>query len=304
MTDPAQLADLAINQPDVALIFEGGGMRNSYTAPMVVELLARNLNFGCVYGISAGSSHTVNYLVRDATRARASFVELVKYPRFGGWGSFLRGTGYFNSPYLYEELIENAPAGDPMAFDWDTFAANPAEMHIEAMDWDTGETVAWTRTDVKDAHDLGLKVRASSTMPLFMPPTTIDGHTYMDGGMGDSWGILLNAARADGYERFCIIRTQPRGYRKHAMSRGAQALFRDFFVPTSRSQHSQYLSCAWRQVILRRNALAFVVEILFSGLLKIKRRAISYLRGFLNRYLGQLHKVSPRENYRRATHHD
>ena len=147
MTDPAQLADLAINQPDVALIFEGGGMRNSYTAPMVVELLARNLNFGCVYGISAGSSHTVNYLVRDATRARASFVELVKYPRFGGWGSFLRGTGYFNSPYLYEELIENAPADDPMAFDWGTFATNPADMHIEAMDWDTGETVAWRRCE-------------------------------------------------------------------------------------------------------------------------------------------------------------
>ena len=234
-------ADLAINQPDVALIFEGGGMRNSYTAPMVVELLARNLNFGGVYGISAGSSHTVNYLVRDATRARASFVELVKYPRFGGWGSFLRGTGYFNSPYLYEELIENAPAGDPMAFDWDTFATNPAEMHIEAMDWDTGETVAWTRADVKDAHDLGLKVRASSTMPLFMPPTTIDGRTYMDGGMGDSWGILLNAARADGYERFCIIRTQPRGYRKHAMRRGAQALFRSAFRKQPRGYRFTFL---------------------------------------------------------------
>lgn len=229
MTDPAQLADLAINQPDVALIFEGGGMRNSYTAPMVVELLARNLNFGCVYGISAGSSHTVNYLVRDATRARASFVELVKYPRFGGWGSFVRGTGYFNSPYLYEELIENAPAGDPMAFDWATFAANPAGMHIEAMDWDTGETVAWTRADVKDAHDLGLKVRASSTMPLFMPPTTIGEHTYVDGGMGDSWGILLNAARTDGYERFCIIRTQPRSYRKKPMGAMEQRLFRAAF---------------------------------------------------------------------------
>ena len=60
MTDPAQLADLAINQPDVALIFEGGGMRNSYTAPMVVELLARNLNFGCVYGISAGLAAKVS----------------------------------------------------------------------------------------------------------------------------------------------------------------------------------------------------------------------------------------------------
>ncbi len=73
-------ADLTINQPDVALIFEGGGMRNSYTAGMVVELLDRNLNFGKVYGISAGSSHTVNYLVRDPERARASFVELVQYP--------------------------------------------------------------------------------------------------------------------------------------------------------------------------------------------------------------------------------
>ena len=95
-----------------------------------------------------------------------------------------------------------------------------------------------------------------------------------------------------------VLYMGPHGVQPHTK------LFRDFYVPTSRSQHSQYLSCAWRQVILRRNALAFVVEILFSGLLKIKRRAISYLRGFLNRYLGQLHKVSPRENYRRATHHD
>lgn len=222
-------ASLAINQPDVALIFEGGGMRNSYTAPVVVELLARNLNFGKVYGISAGSSHTVNYLVRDAARARASFVELVQYPRFGGWGSFLRGTGYFNGPYLYEELIETAPPGDPMRFDWDTFRANPADLHIEALDWDTGETVAWTKADMTRAHDVGLMVRASSTMPLFMPPTTIAGRTYVDGGMGDSWGLLLNAARADGFERFCIIRTQPRGYRKKPMGRGAQALFRAAF---------------------------------------------------------------------------
>ena len=220
---------MAINQPDMALIFEGGGMRNSYTAPMVVELLAHNVNFGRVYGISAGSSHTVNYLVRDPERARASFVELVQYPRFGGWGSFLAGHGYFNGPYLYEELIETAPAGDPMAFDWDTFRANPADVHIEALDWDTGETVAFTKADMKTARDVGLMVRASSTMPIFMPPTTIGERTYVDGGMGDSWGILLNAARADGFERFCIIRTQPRGYRKRPMGRGAQALFRAAF---------------------------------------------------------------------------
>lgn len=225
----SEIPDLAVNQPDVALIFEGGGMRNSYTAPMVIELLEHNVNFGKVYGISAGSSHTVNYLVRDAARARASFVELVKYPRFGGWGSFLTGHGYFNGPFLYEELIEKAPAGDPMTFDWDMFRANPADLHIEAMDWDTGETVAFTKSDMTTARDVGLMVRASSTMPIFMPPTTIADRTYVDGGMGDSWGILLNAARADGFDRFCIIRTQPRAYRKKPMSGVEQQLFRLMF---------------------------------------------------------------------------
>ena len=122
-----------------------------------------------------------------------------------------------------------APPADPVRFDWDTFRANPADVHIEAMDWDTGETVAFTKADMKEARDVGLMVRASSTMPIFMPPTTIGDRTYVDGGMGDSWGILLNAARADGFTRFCIIRTQPRGYRKKPMGAMEQRLFRAAF---------------------------------------------------------------------------
>ena len=65
---------LNVNINDVALIFEGGGMRASYTAGAVVTLLENNLNFGDVYGISAGSSHTVNYVSRDTVRAKMSFV--------------------------------------------------------------------------------------------------------------------------------------------------------------------------------------------------------------------------------------
>lgn len=50
------------NIDDVALIFEGGGMRASYTAGVVTTLLERKLSFPKVYGISAGASHTVNYV--------------------------------------------------------------------------------------------------------------------------------------------------------------------------------------------------------------------------------------------------
>lgn len=215
---------------DVALIFEGGGMRASYTAGAVVTLLERGFDFADVYGISAGSSHAANYVSRDAVRARAAFTDFVQLPGFGGWGSFLRGTGYFNSPYLYEGIAEElAGTDDPLAFKWDVFCANPAQMHLEAFDWDSGATVGWTKADMSAMRDLLLRVRASSTMPIFMPPTTIDGRTYMDGGMGSSWGILLHGAQASGYERFFIVRTQPRGYRKQPMGRVAQAAFRLLF---------------------------------------------------------------------------
>lgn len=224
------MGTLTVNISDVALVIEGGGMRASYTAGAVVTLLERQLHFGGVYGISAGSSHAVNYVSRDIARTKASFVDLVRDPRFGGVGSFLRGHGYFNAPYLYEGVAEELAGTDAvMAFDFDTFAASDADVHIEGFDWDTGETVAWTKADCPTLRDMMLRVRASSTMPLFMPPTVINGRTFMDGGLGESRGILLDAARRDGFERFLVIRSQPRGYRKKPPRSAAQALFRAAF---------------------------------------------------------------------------
>ncbi|MCI8367222.1 MAG: patatin family protein [Eggerthellaceae bacterium] len=221
---------MEINIPGVALVFEGGGMRAAYTAGFVTMLLENELNFPKVYGISAGSSHTVNYLSRDIPRARASFVDLVLDPQFGGWGSFLRGQGYFNAHHLYEGLIEQLAGTDEvMSFDFATFRDNPADCHIEAFDWETGETVAWTKADMPTPRDVGVRVRASSTMPIFMPPTEVAGRTYMDGGMGSSWGICLDAALADGFERLVVVRTQERAYRKGEMGGAAKTAFRALF---------------------------------------------------------------------------
>ncbi|HCX03129.1 MAG TPA: patatin family protein, partial [Clostridiales bacterium] len=76
------------NIKDTALIFEGGGMRASYTAGILNNLLENKLYFNYIAGISAGSSHTVNYVSRDKERAKKSFVDFVKDPNFGGWKSF------------------------------------------------------------------------------------------------------------------------------------------------------------------------------------------------------------------------
>lgn len=198
---------------DTALIFEGGGMRASYTAGTVNTLLENEMFFDSVYGVSAGSSHTVNYLSRDIPRTKKSFVDLVLDPNYAGWGHFLLNEGWFNSHYCYQEDAE--PDG-VLPYDIDTFCANPAHACIESFRCDTGETVYWTNKDMQNTEDLMVRVRASSSMPFFMPQTLVDDAPYYDGGLGEGAGLMLPKAKRDGHEKYFIVLTRKRGYRKVA----------------------------------------------------------------------------------------
>ena len=202
---------LTSNINDVALVFEGGGMRAAYTSATIRVLLENELFFDWVGGISAGSSNTINYLTRDPERARKSFVDLVLDPNFGSWRTWARGKGVFNSAYIYEQT--GAP-GQALPFDWETFVANPASFRIGGFHCRTGHEVYWGRDDVTDLTGLVKRVRASSTMPGLMPITTIDGEDYVDGALGPTGGIAIDAAKADGYEKFFVVLTRPADYRK------------------------------------------------------------------------------------------
>lgn len=194
---------------NVALVLEGGGMRNSYTAACIDQLLAHDIHFGWVGGISAGASHSVNFLSGDRKRTRESFVELGSHPKTGGIKSLLRGSGYFNAEYIYETA--GAPGND-LPFDWEAFTANPTPLRIGAVRADTGESVYWGREDMPDLSALMRRVRASSTLPGLMPVPTIDGVDYVDGALGDSGGLIIDQAIKDGFEKFLILRTKPRGF--------------------------------------------------------------------------------------------
>ena len=84
------MSALACNIDDVALIFEGGGMRASYSCAIASALLEHRIYFPHVYGVSASSSNAVNYVSRDIPRTHDSFTKLVRDPQFGGMGPFLR----------------------------------------------------------------------------------------------------------------------------------------------------------------------------------------------------------------------
>ncbi|NLW14119.1 MAG: patatin family protein, partial [Trueperella sp.] len=92
--------------------------------------------------------------------------------------------------------------------------ANPADVRIGSFNSVTGETRYWTKADLDEPAKLMRAVRASSTMPVIMPPTEIRGELHVDGAIGESGGIPLDAAEEAGFERFVIVLTQPRDYVK------------------------------------------------------------------------------------------
>jgi predicted patatin/cPLA2 family phospholipase len=208
---PASEAGLSSNISDVALVFEGGGMRASYTSAVVTTLLDAGIFFDWVGGISAGSSCTANYLARDPDRAKKSFVDFVGDNNFGSVKTFLQGKGYFNAQYIYEQT---AGPDQALPYDFATYSANPATRRIGAFECETGQQVYWGHEDMRTLPQLMRSVRASSSMPVLMPPVHIDGKTYVDGALGPTGGIPLDAARADGYRRFFVVLTQERTYAK------------------------------------------------------------------------------------------
>lgn len=209
-----------IHAQDTVLMFEGGGMRASYTAAMASLLLEQNITFGHVCGISAGSSHTVNYLSNDIWRTRTSFVDLVLEPEFGGAKTFIEGKGMFSAEWIYEEA--GLPGG-VLPFDFAAYEKNPTPCSIQAFDRDTGETVVWHREDMATLKDLMVRVRASSTLPVVMPAVTIGSHVYFDGGLGVGGGIPLQLALDSGCPRILAVLTRPKGFRKPVEDIGKSA---------------------------------------------------------------------------------
>lgn len=201
---------------DTALIWEGGGMRAAYSSGVVTTLLAHQINFDWVAGISAGAACACNYVSRDAARARRSFVDIAAHPNFGDFRTWVQGKGYFHAEWLYEHT---GGPGQLMPFDFATFQNNPAQVRIGAVNAYTGETVYWSKDDLQPLPALMRKVRASSTMPILMPMPEIDGDPYVDGGLGTTGGIALDVAKADGFDKFFIVLTRQRGFRERPFRR-------------------------------------------------------------------------------------
>ncbi|RNI18085.1 patatin family protein [Flexivirga caeni] len=216
-------------------------MRGSHSAGLVVALIQAGIDVQWTVGISSGATNASNYVTRDVWRAHASFTTFAQDRRFGGLRSLARGNGIFNAEFIYQQSglpLESLP------FDWDGFAGSNREWKIGAFDADSGETVYWGRKDSPTLGDLLNRVQASAAMPVLMPMVRFDGHTYVDGAIGSSGGIALDAAQADGFEKFFVVLTQQRSFVKapEGHDRFLRRYFRKYpaVYEALRTRHERY----------------------------------------------------------------
>ena len=203
--------ELTSNVFKTALLFEGGSLRACYTSAVAVWLLEQGVHFDNVYGVSAGSSNTVNYISRDLYRTKASFTTFIGDPKVAGWNHFLQHKGYFSAHYIYQE--SGRPDGS-LPFDYETFIANPAKATIFAFDSVAGKDLVFRKDDLSSIEELMIRVRASSTLPIMMPAPIINSHKCYDGGFATGAGLPLLQILEDGFDRIVVVRTRPHGWRR------------------------------------------------------------------------------------------
>ena len=147
-----------------------------------------------------------------------------KTPSFGGLKHFPQGgTGYFNAEYIYQQICY--PDG-ALPFNMDTFLANPAITRVATFNASRGEERWFSKEEMSTLDTLGPIIRASSTLPILMPPVEIDGDTYVDGALGPNGGLPFDQPLREGYRKLLVVLTRPRDYVKGPMPASVGALLR------------------------------------------------------------------------------
>lgn len=236
---------------DTALLLEGGGMRGLFTAGVLDTLTAAGVSFPHVVGVSSGSLNTIVYMTGIDPRDFISQGEK-DGPFIRPWNLVrvrrgLLDTNRFFSPLegLHRSIVTSGVRG------WTTMTrardAASVMVHLNGMSEPTA---------------LADRIRASCSIPVLMPQTTIDGEVYVDGGIVES--IPIDVAESLGFTRHVMVLTQCAGYVKGRQH--LELLLRTWLKPfpvlkeAMLTRHIRYNAGLERAERMEREGRAFVIR--------------------------------------------
>lgn len=195
-------------------------MRGVYTIGVLDCMYDRQFAPDYVIGVSAGACNGISFVSGQRGRGLRIDEQFLGDPRYLGWRNLIKKRSIFGMDFIFDEI----PNGlDP--FDYEAFAANPAEFVVGVTDVQTGQAVYFGK---KSLERTNMHLRASSSIPCFAPIVEIDGRGYLDGGVADP--IPVRKALADGCEQLVVVLTRHRGYQKKptAMRAAYSRIYRQY----------------------------------------------------------------------------
>ncbi|MFZ2755827.1 MAG: patatin family protein [Atopobiaceae bacterium] len=256
-----------MNDDNIALVLEGGGLRGQFTAGVLDVLQERGLGdaFSCVLGTSAGAINGANFRSRQIGRMMRDTLAYRDDKRFMSLYALAKTGSIAGNDFLYHEVQEVL---DP--FDWDAYNARRLPLWAVATDIVFGVPAYLEIGRLPDDMD---KIRASASLPVVSEVVQVDGHLYLDGGTMDAVPVeaalgLEGAPRIEGHEpasRAFVVLTREHGYAKegpYELMALAEARYREypFYLEALRTRPERYNP--QRETIreLEREGRAFVVE--------------------------------------------
>lgn len=203
------------------LILEGGTFRPIFSSGIMDALLAHDIMFDYVIGVSAGITNGFSYLSRQTGRNLDVLCQYRNDKRYLSAKNYIKQGSVFGIDFVFDTI-----PNELLPFDWETFHAYTGKILVGVTNAETG------CCEYLNGHTLDSKctmLRATCAIPLYFPPVRIGNKIYYDGGISDS--IPIRKALQDGNEKNLIILTQPAGYRKKTTrtNRAAAAVLRQHY---------------------------------------------------------------------------
>ena len=201
-----------------SLILEGGATRGVFTSGALDYLMKRDIYFSDVTGVSAGSCNAVGYVAKQPERTKKCMIHRGKeYNYYYGLKGFIKERSILDMDMIFDIYPKQI-----YPFDFDTYFRSEMNCELVTTNCVTGK--AEYMDEAQDPDRLMKICRASSSMPLLCPIVNIDGIPYLDGGLADS--IPIRRAMDIGNEKIIVVLTRNRGYRKKAVSKAVEKMYR------------------------------------------------------------------------------
>ncbi len=189
---------------NLSLILEGGGMRGMFSAGVFDAFLEKELVFPHIAGVSAGACNILSYMSGQKGRTRRIIEDYVGDDRYCSVKNWLRTRSLFGFDFILNDIPRHL-----IPFDYDAFYKYPGRLEVGSTDCGTGESVWYTQMDMGRNFT---PVRASASLPFLAPIVHFDKRRLLDGALTDP--IPFDRGQRAGYDKFVIVLTRNKGYRK------------------------------------------------------------------------------------------